>query len=177
MNQSVRLLIAVLSSLVITTGFLFAQTEPQKSAAPLASMTPPPNVHGADKSGDHAPPMATPAEGSSDSQQAKSPAEADKNAPPIDLGNFDQSVKPGDDFFTYSNGTWLKKNPIPPDQSRWGSFSALIEKNNDALHDVAEKAVQTATTQKADPDTQKVADYYASGMDEAAVNSAKVEPL
>src|SRR3954467_7391688 len=146
MNRYVRLLIAVLSSLVITAGFLFAQTEPQKSAAPLASTTPPPNVHGADKTADHAPPMATPAEASSDSQQAKSQAEADKNAPPIDLGNFDQSVKPGDDFFTYSNGMWLKKNPIPADQSRWGSFNALIEKNNDALHDVAEKPGQAATS-------------------------------
>ncbi len=157
---------------------IFAQSEPQKSAAPMASQTPPPNIHDAGKpANDKAPPPATsPAEGST-SAQAKTQADADKNAPPIDKNNFDESVKPGDDFFTYSNGGWLKRNPIPPDQSRWGSFNVLIEKNNDALHDIADKAVQTATTQKADPETQKVADYYASGMDEAAINSAKAEPL
>ena len=156
---------------------LFAQTEPEKPAAPLASASPPPNVHDASKPADKIPPPATsPAEGAS-SAQAQSQVEAEKNAPPLDKNNFDESIKPSDDFFSYANGGWLKRNPIPPDQSRWGSFNVLIEKNNDALHDVAEKAVQTATTQKADPETQKVADYYASGMDEAAVNSAKAEPL
>jgi putative endopeptidase len=167
--------VAVIS--FISVFALGAQTEPQK-AAPLASTTPPPNVHDASKpaAGKAPPPATAPAEATT-SEQGKAQADAGKNAPPIDLNNFDKSVKPGDDFFTYSNGSWLKRNPIPPDQSRWGSFNELIEKNNDALHDVAEKAVQTATTQKADPETQKVADYYASGMDEATVDLAKAEPL
>ena len=42
---------------------------------------------------------------------------------------MDTSVKPGDDFFHYANGTWLKNNPIPADQTRWGSFNALEERN------------------------------------------------
>ena len=144
----------------------------------MASQSPPPNVHGAAKpSTNNVPPPATsPAEGAN-TDQAQAMVEADKNAPPLDKNNFDESVKPGDDFFTYANGGWLKRNAIPPDQSRWGSFNILIEKNNDALHDIADKAVQTAITQKADPETQKVADYYASGMDEAAINSAKADPL
>ena len=104
-----------------------AQTEPQKSAAPLATTTPPTNVRDAAKPAtDKVPlPAPSPAEGAT-SEQAKAQVDADKNAPPIDKSNFDESVKPSDDFFTYSNGGWLKRNPIPPDQSRWGSFNVLI---------------------------------------------------
>src|SRR5690348_4300978 len=40
----------------------------------------------------------------------------------IDKSNFDTAVKPGTDFFMHVNGDWLKKNPIPPDYTRWGSF-------------------------------------------------------
>ncbi len=100
-----------------------------------------------------------------------------KQPAPLDPGNFDTSVKPSDDFYTYANGGWLKANPIPPDQSRWGSFNELIEKNNDALHEVAEKAAKAATGENVPVDTQKVANYYASGMDEAAIDAAKATPL
>ena len=68
----------------------------------------------------------------------------DKNPPAFDVSNMDKSVKPSDDFYTYANGGWLKKNPIPPEESRWGSFNMLIEKNNAALQVVAEKAAQEA---------------------------------
>src|SRR5204863_6815923 len=91
--------------------------------------------------------------------------------------NMDTSVKPSDDFYMYANGGWLKRNPIPPEESRWSSFNELLEKNNDALHEVAEKAVKTPVDPKMAPEVQKVADYYASGMDEAAVNAAKATPL
>ncbi|MEP7016091.1 MAG: M13 family metallopeptidase [Verrucomicrobiota bacterium] len=156
--------------------FLYGQSEPEKSAAPLASSTPPPNVHDAGKPPTQAspPPAGAPAEAAT-GESAKPPVE--KNPPALDPNNFDTSVKPGDDFYSYANGGWLKRNPIPPDQSRWGSFNALIEKTNDDLHDVAEKAARAATESKVDPDTQKVADYYGSGMDEAAVNEAKATPL
>jgi predicted metalloendopeptidase len=155
---------------------VFAQTEPQKSAAPLASSTPPPNVRDSGKpSTDKIPPPAgSPAQASAD-ESAK--PQIDKNPPPLDPKNMDTSVKPSDDFFLYANGGWLKRNPIPPEESRWGSFNELIEKNNDALHEVAEKAVKTPVDPKLAPDVQKVADYYGSGIDEAAVNAAKATPL
>ena len=40
----------------------------------------------------------------------------------IDRSTFDTAVKPGDDFFQYVNGEWIKRNPIPPEYSRWGAF-------------------------------------------------------
>ena len=53
-----------------------------------------------------------------------------------------------------------------------GAFSELIERNNDALHTIAEKASQTPIDAKLAPETRKVGDYYASGMNEKAVEAA-----
>jgi len=116
-------------------------------------------------------------------QSPGAPTTADKkNPPPLDLKNMDTSVKPQDDFYLYANGTWIKNNPIPPEFSRWAAFNELAEKNNEALHEIAEKAAAAApkdskksTTEAAD--LQKVGDFYASGMDEKAVDAARVKPL
>ena len=66
-----------------------------------------------------------------------------QNAQPLDANSRDSSVKPGDDFFLFANGNWIKQTEIPPEYSRWGAFNELIERNNDALHTIAEKASQT----------------------------------
>jgi len=108
-----------------------------------------------------------------------------KNPPPLDVKNMDTSVKPQDDFFSYANGTWLKNNPIPPEYSRWGSFNELVEKNNGALHEITEKAAAIAPQEGHKPkiekaattELQKVGDFYASGMNEQAINAARVKPL
>ncbi len=116
------------------------------------------------------------------SEPAQSPAAAaegqsasEKNPPPLDPKNMDTSVKPGDDFYRYANGNWIKNNPVPPEYSRWGSFNELIEKNNDALHQIAEKAAKIE--KGAEPAVQKVGDFYASGMNEEAIDEAKIQPL
>src|SRR5438874_7289058 len=100
-----------------------------------------------------------------------------QNAPPLDPKNVDPSVKPGDDFFSYANGAWIKRTEIPPEYSRWGAFNELIERNNDALHAIAEKATQTQLDQKLAPETQKVGDYYTSGMDEQSIEAMRTKPL
>src|SRR5229473_2867589 len=108
------------------------------------------------------------------SLRAQPASKVEKNPPPLDPKNMDTSVKPQDDFFMYANGSWIKRTEIPPEYSRWGSFNELIERNNDALHAIAEK---TATTKASDPTIQKVGDYYASGMDEKTIEAAKTKPL
>src|SRR5437773_10340872 len=99
-----------------------------------------------------------------------------RQSPPLDPKNMDTSVKPGDDFFLYADGNWIKQTEIPPEYSRWGAFNELIERNNDALHTIAEKASQTQVDPKLAPETQKVGDYYASGMDEQSIEAMRTKP-
>ena len=77
-----------------------------------------------------------------------------QNPQPLDANSRDSSVKPGDDFFLYANGGWIKRTEIPPEYSRWGAFNELIERNNDALHTIAEKASQTQVDPKCAGDTK-----------------------
>src|SRR6266403_1237165 len=103
--------------------------------------------------------------------------QTEQNPPPLDANNRDSSVKPGDDFFLFANGNWIKQTEIPPEYSRWGAFNELIERNNDALRVIAEKASTTQVDPKLAPETQKVGDYYASGMDEKTIEAMQTKPL
>src|SRR5438067_3423986 len=110
-------------------------------------------------------------------QPAQSVSPVNQNPPPLDPKNMDTSVKPQDDFYLYANGGWLKRNPVPPEYSRWAAFDELTEKNSDALRKITEKAANTHIDAKAAPEIQKVGDYYASGMDETAIEAARTKPL
>lgn len=93
----------------------------------------------------------------------------------LDPANIDTTVKPGDNFYLYANGSWLKSNPIPADQTRWGSFNELQENNYKALHELllsSEKANAAAGTKE-----QMVGDLFKSGMDSAAIDKAGLTPL
>jgi len=109
--------------------------------------------------------------------RAATQPQTEQNPPPIDPKNMDTSVKPGDDFFRYANGAWVKRTEIPPEYSRWGAFNELIEHNNDALHAIAEQASTTSVDPKLAPETQKVGDYYAGGMDEKTIEAQRTQPL
>jgi predicted metalloendopeptidase len=129
----------------------------------------------------HGQAQSPPATSASSASESK-PVE--KHPPPIDPQNMDTSVKAQDDFYLYANGGWIKRNPIPPEFARWGSFNMLAEQNNDALHEIVEKAaVAPKVAAKPNPekaaevDSQKVGDFYASGMNEKAVDDARVTPL
>ena len=108
---------------------------------------------------------------------AQSPPQIEKNPPPLDPQNMDTSVKPQDDFFMYADGGWIKRTEIPSEYSRWGGFNELIERNNDALHIIAEEAINTHVDPRLAPEVQKVGDYYASGMDEKTIEAVRTKPL
>ncbi|MGI8437824.1 MAG: M13 family metallopeptidase [Chthoniobacterales bacterium] len=168
-------------TLVVASLFWAMALSAQTTAAPepVAGASAPPYVNkGSRPPTDDKipPPISTPKTKAGDKTAMKD-ATTKKNPPAFDVANMDKSVKPSDDFYTYANGTWLKKNPIPPEESRWGSFSLLLERNNMALKEVAEKAAKTKEDPKLAPDVQKVGDYYASGMDEKAIDDAKAKPL
>jgi len=93
----------------------------------------------------------------------------------IDLAGIDHSVKPGDDFFDYANGAWIKVNEIPADRSSWGAWGVLSELNNQRVRKLIEGA---AAAKAADgTDAQKVGDFYASYMDEAGIEAKGLAPL
>src|SRR5882724_10991513 len=93
----------------------------------------------------------------------------------IDRGTFDPSVKPGQDFFLHVNGTWLKNNPIPADQTRWGSFSELRERDLQELKDILEGLASSPPP--SDEDRRKLRDLFATAMDEAKLQKDGASPL
>lgn len=96
--------------------------------------------------------------------------------PAINPANMDLSVKPGDDFFRYANGTWMKNNPVPPDQTRYGAFDELRENNIIQVKSIAEECAADLNAPKGS-NKQKIGDFYASGMDLAKINSLGYAPI
>ena len=91
------------------------------------------------------------------------------------IDQVDKSLDPCSDFFQYTCSKWIKANPIPPDQGSWGTFNALALWNIAAVHNTLEEAAQPSPNRT--PVQQKVGDYYASCMDEDAINKAGIAPL
>ncbi|WP_425458253.1 M13 family metallopeptidase [Collimonas rhizosphaerae] len=103
-------------------------------------------------------------------------AQASPLASGIDMQNADTAVRPQDDFYSYVNGNWLKKTEIPADKSSWGAFYELRENSLNQLHTIvdavsAEKNITPGSNQ------QKIADLYASYMDEPALETLGIKPL
>ena len=92
----------------------------------------------------------------------------------IDLSGMDNTVRPQDDFFRYANGSWLKHTEIPADKSRYGSFTILYDQSQQDIRKIVDAL---AVNEKLIGDEKKVADYYASYMDEARVNELGFTPL
>ncbi len=92
----------------------------------------------------------------------------------IDRSAMDTAVKPGDDFWTYANGAWVKSHPIPADRSSYGGAAILSEETSKRVVDLIQDAAKGA---KPGSDAQRVGDYYASFMDEAGIEAKGVTPL
>lgn len=93
----------------------------------------------------------------------------------FDKNGMDSAVKPGDDFFGFANGKWIKAAVIPDDQSGWGSFNTLYEENINNLKGLLEDAAKSNGAKGSLE--QKLGDYYASGMDTVAIEKVGAEPL
>jgi putative endopeptidase len=94
----------------------------------------------------------------------------------IDPSNMDLTVKPGDDFMEYAGGTWIKNNPVPPKETRWGSFTILRDFNVKAVREIlAEASVDKSAV--AGSVKRRVGDFYAAGMDSLTVEKLGITPI
>jgi predicted metalloendopeptidase len=90
----------------------------------------------------------------------------------IDLAGMDKSVDPGDDFFSYANGGWLKATQIPSDRPAYGAFDMIAEKVRTRTADLIKGAGKSN-----DPEAKKIGDYYDAFMNEDAIEKRGLTPI
>ncbi|HKC56261.1 MAG TPA: M13 family metallopeptidase [Vicinamibacterales bacterium] len=93
----------------------------------------------------------------------------------VDPSAIDASVAPGDDFFRYANGAWLKRTAIPEDRSSYGVWSVLFDRAQQRTRELLDKAA--AGGAPAASDERKIGDYYATYLDEQAIEKKGLDPL
>jgi len=92
----------------------------------------------------------------------------------IDYDDFDEMVSPVENFYDFAIGGWRKKNPTPPEYPSWNCFTILHDLNQKRLKEMVD---ELGTKEGGSGTEKKVADYWASAMDEAAIEAAGIEPL
>src|SRR3954453_17928430 len=90
----------------------------------------------------------------------------------IDIAGMDKSVDPGDDFFSYANGGWLKATEIPADRTSFGAFDVIFD-------EVSKRTADLITTagKSTDPEERMVGDYYTAYLNEDAIEKRGLEPI
>lgn len=108
------------------------------------------------------------------SQNSTTPEKTTTNTT-IDVSFMDKSVRPQDDFFQFANGTWCKNNPVPPSESRWGSFNELDKRNKIILKSILTQAAETKAAKGSQ--NQLLGDYYKAYTDMSTRNKLGALPL
>lgn len=93
----------------------------------------------------------------------------------IDRANFDTSVAPGQDFFQFVNGGWIRRNPIPAEYSRWGAFAELHDENLLKLRTIVEDLSKSG--EPLDANRRKLRDFYRTAMNEQQLEEQGTKPL
>ncbi|MCU4157264.1 M13 family metallopeptidase [Carboxylicivirga sp. A043] len=95
--------------------------------------------------------------------------------PVFSANDMDFNMNPGENFYQYANGGWMKQHPLPDDKSRFGSFDLLAEESKEKVKTIVEKAA----AEKGAEGTlsQKIGDFYNAGMNLEAINTAGYTPI
>ena len=107
--------------------------------------------------------------------EAVNAQQSSNHTPVLDVTAMDRTIDPCVDFFHYACGGWIKNNPIPPDQSSWDLYSKMADENKEKLRGILESA--SAPDPGRNAVNQKIGDYYASCMDEKAIEAKGADPL
>lgn len=92
----------------------------------------------------------------------------------IQLSNMDKTVSPGENFYLFANGTWIKNNPVPASKTRWSTFAVLAEEASNSLKELLEESSKNPGKSRL---AQMVGDFYASAMDSAAIEKMGFNPI
>src|SRR6188474_651714 len=90
----------------------------------------------------------------------------------FDLAGMNTKVAPGRSFYQYANGAWLAATPIPADKSNYGMFTVLADKSEERTKEIILNASGPAGSE-----AKKIADYYKSFLDEAAIEKKGIAPI
>ncbi|BFN37170.1 M13 family metallopeptidase [Fidelibacter multiformis] len=96
--------------------------------------------------------------------------------PAFDTSNMDLSIKPGEDFYLYVNGKWLRNNPVPDDKVSIGAFREVYDRNQEMIKNLLDEAAKDVDSDPASLRGQ-VGAYYASGLDSALIEEKGLTPL
>jgi putative endopeptidase len=111
--------------------------------------------------------------GQAATESTAGPVKEPKQAISFDLSAIDKTADPCTDFYQYACGNWRKNNPIPADQTRWGRFNELGERNNYLLY----QELKTAADAPKTPLQKKYGDYFAACMNVDLANSLGTKPI
>ncbi len=105
----------------------------------------------------------------------KNNGSSENNKPDFLAANIDSTVNPGDDFFLFANGSWIKNNPIPNEQSSWGIGNLVIEENLKRLRTISEDAAKKNTANGTND--QKIGDFWTVAMDTVKLEKEGLQPI
>ena len=95
----------------------------------------------------------------------------------LDPANLDTTCAPCQDFYRYANGGWLARTPLPPEYASYGSFTELVERNNETLHQIVDRFAAAAAGVPPRTADEKLGVFYGSCMDSTQTERAGVTPL